>query len=294
MHLQAVNTILGRLGYQEVGEDQLAALMAVVPGYERWLLSCSALEQDSPHWNELRSAQFGASPACAQALEALKVEIPMEDRIRILVAAEPQLRISLAEIVRRGVRGCPPGAIDLARKAFARYAGKSAPHASTGAGAPPATGPSLRTTHKVHGARFALTFEETTSPSGAPALQVEAAERLPGSRQFDWRHKIALQLLDHEVVQLLSVLNGGASSACFRFHGPSRDKTLEVSAQPERDSFHVVLRQAEVARAVPVPRQHTFRLMAMCINTLRASSPALSAADVMALAGAATRSPVGA
>lgn len=273
--LQDVNEALADLGYLPIGREQHAALLALVPDYEAMLADCRLRGRDSAHWEALRSSQFGASPACDRVLQRLGLDVRLQERLKVLLRDGPRLRQAMTAIAKHGATEATAAQVELVRQAF------------TQPQVPPRSDLAARiacAVHKVHGARFALAFEETATPVGRPALQVEAAERKPSSRTFDWTQKIAIQLVDHELVDLLAVLRGQRSAAAFGHHGPSRDKFLDVSAQG--NGFHVVLRQGKVARAVPVPLPHAFRVTSMVVGLLQAANPHLSAELVLALATA--------
>lgn len=278
--LQAINESLGAMGYLPIAEQQLLALRASVANYESLLSDCRTHGRESVHWETVRSAQFGASEPCSQVLRALGISAPMASRVRVLVKRGPQLRAAMTTIIRLGVASAPAAQVDSVRSAFAEDA---EPHRAAVAASIAAS------VYKVHGARFALAFEETRTPAGKPALQVEAAERIQGSRAFDWSRKIAVQLVDHELVELLAVLRGQRTTAAFGHHGTARDKFVEFSAQA--GGFHAVVRQGQIARAVPIPRAHSFRLMAMVVSVLRGGDPTLTAELVLALATQAAPQP---
>lgn len=268
------------MGYLPIVEQQLSALRTAVANYETLLSDCRQRGRESQHWETVRSAQFGASEPCSEVLRALGISAPMASRVRVLVKKGPQLRAAMTAIIRLGVTSAPATQVDCVRSAFAEDAD---PHRAAAAASIAAS------VYKVHGARFALAFEETQTPSGKPTLQLEAAERIQGSRAFDWNRKIAVQLVDHELVELLAVLRGQRPTAAFGHHGTARDKFVEITAQA--GGFHSVVRQGQIARAVPIPRTHSFRLMAMVISVLRGGDPTLTPELVLALATQAAPQP---
>ena len=273
--LQEVNSALADLGYLPIGHEQYTALLALVPDYEGMLADCGIRGRDSIHWDALRSSQFGASQTCERVLQSLGLHARLQERLQVLLREGPRLRQAMAAIAKHGATEATIEHVELVRRAFSQP--KAQPQRDAAARI-------ASSVHKVHGARFAIAFEETSTPTGRPALQVEAAERKQASRAFDWTQKIAVQLVDHELVDMLAVLRGQRSAAAFGHHGPSRDKFLDLSAQG--NGFHVVLRQGKVARAVPVPAAHAFRLTSMVVGLLQAANPHLTAELVLALAAA--------
>lgn len=278
--LQSVNESLSALGYLPIAEAQLQALQTVLGDYEAMLSDCRQQRRDSMHWEAIRSAQFGASGPCDQVLRVLGISAPLASRVRVLIRTGSQLRVAMATIIKLGLSSASAAQIDFVRAAFAEAGDPKRAAAAASIAA---------SVHKVHGARYALAFEETRTPGGKPTLQIEAAERVPGSRAFDWNRKVAVQLVDHELVELMAVLRGQQPSAAFGHHGAARDKFVEFSAQ--EGGFHAVVRQGRVARAVAVPRAHSFRLMTMVISVLRGGDPSLTAELVVALAAQAALQP---
>lgn len=277
--LLAINQSLAELGYLSVAEHQLRALRDAVEDYDGKLADCVRLGRTSDHWEVLRCAQFGASEVCSKVLGYLGITATLPDRIRTLVTHGTKLRSELAEVLRRGTAATSPSPLESIRRAF------DSRHDPTGQALAAKLAESVC---KVYGAKYALTFEATRTPGGKPALQIEAAQRIDGSRAFDWERKIAVQLVDHELVELLAVLRGQCQCATFGYHGKSRDKFVDVGRQG--DFIHTVVRQGTVARAVPIPKSHTFRLMSLVIAVLGAANPGLTPDLIMALATQASPS----
>lgn len=281
--LNDANERLSRLGYQDIDQAQFDALQATLPNYWAWIDDCIAQERASIHWRSLRAAQFAAGQACRQVLHRTGVRPPLEQVI-LLVTARGDVRDALARLYKLPDQAAAD--VDLIRSAFASKPQSLQPRGSA-SGAETAS-PSDRSAwqvHKVYGARFAVAVELTRDRSGRAALQIEAAERLPQAKAWDWAGKIILQLKDPEVVELLAMLQGQAPRASFSHHGPNRDKSCELVAQPKSSNFMLAVRQGDAARAVPIPPSHAFSIRKLAIEVLRANSPGLSASDVLALAG---------
>jgi len=282
MFLRDVNEHLSRLGYLPLGQPQLDALQRVLPAYSSWLEDCVARERASPHWASLRAAQFAVSEACSRALERVGVQVSFERAVGI-VGAHADVRDALARVCRLSVTDPPdPADATLLRAAFVGEDAATRQQPARTIQAPDRAGWQV---HKIHGARFAVAIEHTNDRAGRSALQIEAAERVPQSKVWDWAGKIIVQLKDPEVVEVLAVLQGRAARASFSHHGPNRDKSVELVAQPNTSNFMLAVRQGDVARAVPVPTSHAFVITRLALQVLQANSPGLSASDVLALAG---------
>jgi hypothetical protein len=106
---------------------------------------------------------------------------------------------------------------------------------------------------------------------------------------YNWARKIALQLQEHEVVELLGVLRGGRENATFGHHGTARDKTLRIDAQAGKGGFYVNLRQGSDSRGVPVPQMHSFGIVALAVVVLRAAYPQFSSDEILAMADGVAR-----
>ncbi len=83
---------------------------------------------------------------------------------------------------------------------------------------------------KSFGTKSAFTFVETISRQGTHTINVESAKKIDGSRAFDWKKKIILQVTNTELPILATVLLGLLPNARFDSHG-DQNKWLEVINQ---------------------------------------------------------------
>ena len=284
MLLPALNDVLARLGYAPVDTRQRAALLNALPRYCDWLADCIAHGAQGAHWDAVRSAQLGASRASEYALNAIGLDATLSKRIEVIVRGGRPVRAAIAAVIKHGAQHCPAQARELLQQVFATGPERSVDRCDTPGGTVDRRSWAI---HHIYGTRFGLTLEQTTAPNNRSVLQVEAAQRIPGRREFDWPGKIAVQLVDHEIVEMLAVLRGKRASASFSHHGQHRDKFVELRTQPDRDGFVLSVRQGSTARAVPIAQSHGYRILSLAIGVLRANDSALSPTDVLALADAA-------
>lgn len=100
---------------------------------------------------------------------------------------------------------------------------------------------------RVFRSTSALTIE-WGSASSTPALFVQAARRSDRQKEFDWERRISIALSAAESYDLLQVCLGRADQATLQFHGPNRNKSLEIRKNTDtRHSYVVVIRVSEAS-----------------------------------------------
>jgi hypothetical protein len=284
IRLEDVNAVITEHGYRPLGQQQFDDLLAVLgPDFLGWVLECARHGREASAWDGLRDALYGASLHCEQALKRMGAVVKRPQMILKMREHGKDLRVVIARAAKEVEEGRAPAPADveyLERALGVRLqrapAERSAPRSSDGGRKPdPAA------LHHVYGRAFAFTFECTNDIRGRFALQVEAAARSQRGQGFDWTDKIALQLTDHEVVELLAVVRGVKSEATFEHHGQHRDKSMTIREQRgEQPSIYFNVRRGAVSRTVPVPVFNAFRIEALATRVLLANEPGLSAADV--------------
>lgn len=281
MRLEDLNAAVCDLGYQplsaEQHEDLKAALADELTG---WVLECARLGKAAQSWDQLRSALYGASGHCAMTLKRLGLRVPRTVAIQRLCSADRQLRQRVMAAGRRLEEGRQVDQAEVQSLAESLGGGANTP---PHAGYRPNHSQRDRSRfHHVYGQKNAVTFEATTSVSGRACLQVEVARRLPNNA-IDWSEKLAVQLADHEAIELLAVMRGGSCEASFEHHGSARDKALTVRLQPEDRSFYLNMRKGRDSRGIPIPGSHAFRIVAIIMRVLSENEPGLAPAEILNL-----------
>lgn len=282
IRLEDVNAAITEHGYLPLGGDQFADLKAVVGAdFFGWVLDCARHGRGAASWEALRNALYGASSHCQASLSALGFKVDRKHAVRSLLAHGKSLRVAIARTAadRQQNRAVAKDEMEF----LARVLGVQPAEALHGSVARQETArkPDPALLHHVYGRSFAITFECTTAVSGQHALQVEAAARAQRGQGFDWTQKIALQLVDHEIVELVAVLRGVRTEASFEHHGSNRDKAMTVREQPgDQPSIYFNVRRGKESRTVPVPVFNAFRIEALATRVLLANEPGLTASEV--------------
>jgi hypothetical protein len=285
IRLEDVNAAITEHGYLPLDGDQLGDLQAIAgPDLVAWVIDCARHGREADSWESLRAALYGASAHCAEALAILGYAVDRQRAIRSLLAHRRPLRTAIARaaVQRRARQAVDAGDVALLARAFGDLPARGGLSGETTSAAAAPRKPDPSMLHHVYGRAFAITFECTTGISGRHVLQVEAAARSQRGQGFDWTRKIALQLVDHEVVELLAVLRGVRPEASFGNHGANRDKAMTVREQQqgEQPSIYFNVRRGQDSRTVPVPVFNAFRIEALATRVLLVNEPGLAASDV--------------
>ena len=213
------------------------------------------------------STLLGYAPTAVQ-LYRLQLDAPDADLLALVhqatVAPLSQSADALRQLL---VNHCPPLAVPTEPQASSiidvhqQLPPPPAPTVAPIARRPPATltrvkqGVDTAATHplqaqpKMHVYRStsALTIE-WGSASRTPALFVQAARRTDRQKEFDWEHRIGIALSAAESYELLQVCLGRAAQAKLQFHGPNRNKSLEIRKNTDtRHNYVVVIRVSEAS-----------------------------------------------
>lgn len=289
MDLKQTNDCLRRLGYLEIDEQRAAVLVRCIPKLGAWIDDCLGQGEASDHWQDLRSALFAMSAPCRQVLQRVGLRPDDETVVRTLVSGGRGLRLQFARVFKTSQGGAgTPEAEEAIRRAFGGALSRDQAKAPMRVARGPEAGRGR--VHHIYGSTAALAIEHaTTRDGGRSCVQVEAAAANGTRPGYMWQEKIALQLTEHEVLELIATLCGDQQRATFRHHGPDRDKSVDVVAQGDRESFLVAVRRGATSRVIPVPKFHAFRIVALAVETVVANEPMFSSRDVLAMARTLSR-----
>ena len=138
-----------------------------------------------------------------------------------------------------------------------------------------------RLTLHVYGQQGALTVEADQTRDGFHTLALDAAQS-SGPRQFDWNHKLRLQLTRQELPVVVAVLTGILPGCEFGNHGPDNNKGFSLQHQADRGViFCRVFTKGRVI-AVPISAQDAYYVTALALHQLRANTPWLTGTDLLA------------
>lgn len=135
----------------------------------------------------------------------------------------------------------------------------------------------------VYGSKAALCFEADETRGAVPTVALDAASAT-GPKQYDWAHKIRLQLTRNELPVTLCVLVGYLPKAEFKNHGPANDKGFSIEHQGDKLFVRVWARDQGV-KAVPMSRDDAFYVVGLFLRQLCLAAPWLSAGDQLQVAG---------
>ncbi len=135
----------------------------------------------------------------------------------------------------------------------------------------------------VYGGKAALCFEADETRGAVPTIALDAASAT-GPKQYDWRHKIRLQLTKNELPAVLSVLVGFVPKAEFKNHGPDNDKGFGIEHQGDK-LFVRVWAKDQGVKAVPMPLEDAFYVTELFLRQLRKAAPWMTAGDILQVVG---------
>ena len=134
----------------------------------------------------------------------------------------------------------------------------------------------------VYGGKAALCFEADETRGGVPTIALDAAAAT-GPKQYDWRHKVRLQLTKNELPAVLSVLVGFVPKAECRNHGPDNDKGFAIEHQGDK-LFVRVWAKDQGVKAVPIPLEDAFYVTELFLRQLCKAAPWMTAGDILKVA----------
>jgi len=135
----------------------------------------------------------------------------------------------------------------------------------------------------VYGSKAALCFEADETRGAVPTVALDAASAI-GPKQYDWGHKIRLQLTRNELPATLCVLVGYGPRAEFKNHGPANDKGFSIEHQGDKFFVRVWAKDQGV-KAVPLSREDAFHVAGLFLRQLCLAAPWMTAGDHLQVAG---------
>jgi hypothetical protein len=122
----------------------------------------------------------------------------------------------------------------------------------------------------VYGSKSAFKFEIISNSNLVPVISIDGAPSSSGV--VDWQLKSTFQITQAEQPLLLCFLLGVTPLFKAQFHGPKRDKSIEIVNQPERGSLYVKIWQAGVPIGVEIPADKAFYLSSLALKVLSMQS----------------------
>jgi len=143
-----------------------------------------------------------------------------------------------------------------------------------------------RNQYHVYAGKSALCFEEDTTRSGEPTVALDAAISL-GTRTYDWKNKVRLQLSKRELPIVAAALLGSIDYCSFSAHGENNAKGFSIEVQSKQPSgstyFVKVWSKDEQTRAVPMDAADAYHVSSLVLSQLGKLYPEQSMQERMIL-----------
>lgn len=133
---------------------------------------------------------------------------------------------------------------------------------------------------RVYGQNGALTFEVSTTRSGAPTVTLDAAASA-GESGYDWANKLSIQFTQRELPVIAAVMMGFLANCEYGSHGANKDKRFFFKHQG--DKVFVRVWSAHGAVAVPVVMADAYYAAGLLILQLHRGMPWLNGQDISTL-----------
>jgi hypothetical protein len=134
----------------------------------------------------------------------------------------------------------------------------------------------------AYGSKAALCFNVDLTKSGSPTIALDAASSI-GSKAYDWKNKIRIQLTKAELPVVAAVLIGARVKCEFKNHGPNNDKGFSMERQDGGKIFISVFAKEHSAKAVPVFAPDVMWVTAMVLKQVQKNCPDIDSMGVITL-----------
>lgn len=118
----------------------------------------------------------------------------------------------------------------------------------------------------IYGGKSAFKFERISNPAGAPVLSIDGAPYVNNSA--DWQQKTTFQISPGEHVEFICFILGLTPSFKAGYHGPKKNKSIEVTNQPDRGSMYLKLWEAGTAVGIEILPAQALQLGALSLRIL--------------------------
>lgn len=139
----------------------------------------------------------------------------------------------------------------------------------------------------VFGKNSAFKFEIISNASNVPVISIDAAPMVNGSA--DWQLKVSFQVTPAEHIEFLSFLLGLVPQFKAQFHGPKRDKSVDIVNQPDRGSLYIKLWSAGSSIGGELSAGNAFHLGALALKVLSLQTGLDAQTSLAVLRGTAGR-----
>jgi hypothetical protein len=119
---------------------------------------------------------------------------------------------------------------------------------------------------RVFGGGSAFKFEMIQNAKNIPVISVDGA--LKSGRSYDWEQKVTVQITPDEQPALLCFLLGITPGFQVEYHGPARDKSLQMVNQLDRGSLYCKMWKKGVPIGIEMSAVDSFKLGALALKVL--------------------------
>jgi len=134
-----------------------------------------------------------------------------------------------------------------------------------------------RISKHVYGGQGALTFELDTTVSGVPSIAIDAAKSC-GTRKYDWKSKIRVQLTVQELPVVTALFLGYVQNCEFLNHGPDKNKGFAFERQ--QGKIYCKLFSKGTVYGVPILPADVYYVGTLLLGQLQKQSPWLDATGI--------------
>lgn len=147
---------------------------------------------------------------------------------------------------------------------------------------PPRVAPEDRKSVHVYGGKAALCFEADITKGGIHTVALDGATAT-SPRNYDWEHKVRVQMTRQELPVVAAVLCGVLPSCEFKNHGEDNTKGFSIERQQGGKFYIKVFAKNSGVRGVPVMAPDAFYVASLIMRQLQKESPWLDGTSLMSL-----------
>jgi hypothetical protein len=134
---------------------------------------------------------------------------------------------------------------------------------------------------RVYGGKSAACFSADKARSGTYTVRIEAAES-NGSRSYDWKGKVAIQLSSREMPLVLATLMQWMGKIEGKGHGVNSEKWFTLENQPGKLYLSVSSKGCG-SRGIPIMAGDAYSITTLLIRQMLKNDPFLSVESLLAI-----------
>lgn len=131
----------------------------------------------------------------------------------------------------------------------------------------------------IYGSKAALYVKLEPGRDGRERVRLEIASKRPGARQYDWDHKIAVQMTSRETRVFLAILYGWKRAE--RWDNRGKDHTKSFSLEHQGTHLYLTIREAGDSAAIQISPPDAFHLALICLEQIKKTLPFSNSTDIL-------------